>query len=64
MTNHKDEATRAIDHVLGMLTGPLEPLQRRIAAATLEHAKEHVAAIEEIKRSRRKAKTEEGAPRG
>ena len=64
MPSHRDEAVKAIEHVLGMLTGPLEPLQRRIAAATLEHAKENVLAIEEIKRPRRKAAAEEGAPRG
>ncbi len=51
----RDEAIKAIEHVEQMLTGsePMTPLQKKIAAATLEHAKENVAAIQELKRARR-----------
>jgi hypothetical protein len=53
MASHREEATKAIDHVIGMLARDLDPLNRRIALATLEHAKEQVAAIQEVKRRRK-----------
>ena len=55
----KDEALRAIEHVESMLSaardaGPhLGPLQTKLALATLEHAKEQIGLIQELKRSRR-----------
>lgn len=62
MPSHREEATKAIEHVIGLLAGPLDGLQRRIAVATLEHAAEEVAQIQELKRRRKAA--QEGAPRG
>ncbi len=57
----RDEALRAIEHVEKMLTGPeLTALGKRQCAATLEYAKEQVAAIEEVKRPR-KPKAERAA---
>ena len=53
MANHKDEALKALDHVAKMLVTPLDPLGQKIAIATLEHAREHVEAIVEVKRPRK-----------
>lgn len=50
----KDEAIRAIDHVATLLAEDLSALNRRLALATLAHAKENVEAIVENKRPRRK----------
>jgi len=59
MTSHRDEALKAIETVEKILTAPeLEPLSKRMALGALEHAKEHVTAIDEIKRPRKKAATQ------
>lgn len=50
----KDEAIRAIEHVATLLAEELSPLNRRLALATLAHARENVEAIQETKRPRRK----------
>ena len=55
MSPHKDEAQKAIQHVLNML-GRAEPLvgpERAIAQSALVYARSHVTAIEEAKRPRR-----------
>ena len=57
MSTARDEALKAIDHVRGMLAHELEPLARKIAIATLEHARENVEAIQELKRHRRVKET-------
>ena len=56
MVNHKDESLKALDHVAKMLVAPLDPLGQKIALATIEHAREHVEQIQEIKRVRRAKK--------
>lgn len=57
----KEEALKALSHVAGMLDTDLDPLQRRLAKATVEHAKEQVEAIAELKRARPKPKVQEPA---
>ena len=49
---HKDEAQKAIQHVLNMLgrAEPLVGLEREIAKSTLSYARSHVTAIEEKRR--------------
>ena len=60
MTNHRDEALRALETVEKILTAPtLDPLQKQMALGALEYAKNEVVAIQEIKRPR-KAAAEEG----
>ena len=54
MTTPKAEALKA------MLANELDPLARKIAAATLEHARENVEAIEDLKRHRRVKETPNG----
>jgi hypothetical protein len=58
--SHKAEALKAIAHVTGMLAEPLDPLQKRLAVATLEHAKVEVEAIEELKHKRRAKEATDG----
>lgn len=55
----RDEAIKAIEHVEQMLTSnePMTLLQKKIAAATLEHARENVLAIQETRRPRKGTKT-------
>lgn len=50
----RDEALRAIDHVATLLAEDLSALNRRLALATLAHARENVEAIQELKHKRRK----------
>ena len=52
----REEATNAIKAGEQMLVHnePLTPLQRKLALATLEHARESVEAIEVLRRPRRK----------
>lgn len=57
LMSHRDEALKAIEHVEKLLTGPeLDPLGKKLCLATLEHAKEQVAAIREVKRPRKTLK--------
>jgi hypothetical protein len=48
----KAEALKSIEHAIERLKDPdaLEGLNRKLLVATLEHAKEQVGAIQEIKR--------------
>lgn len=55
MPGPREEANKAIDHVIGVLDRPLDALGVKLAKATLEHAKEQVALIQEVKRHRRPA---------
>ena len=49
----KDEALQAIVHVQGLLGGPeMNALGKTLAVAALEHAKECLAQIQEVKRPR------------
>ena len=53
----RDEALKAIEHVEKMLAAPvLDPLGKKLALATLEHAKDCVNQIQELKRARRAPK--------
>lgn len=56
---HRDEAIRALDHAIERLasTDPIDGLSRRMLKATVEHAKEHVEAIQEVKRVRKATET-------
>ena len=59
MTSHKAAALNALGRVETMLAQPeFNSLDRKLARATLEHVREQIEAIQEIKRVR-KAK---GAP--
>jgi hypothetical protein len=54
MSTNRDEAIKAIEHVEKMLTGPeLDPLGKKLCLATLEHAKEEIALIQEVKKRRK-----------
>ena len=53
----KDEALKAIAHVVEALVGPepIEGLRRYQLRATLEFAQEQISKIQELKRARRAA---------
>lgn len=54
MTRHKDEALEALAHMATLLDLPeFSALDRKLALATLAHVREHVEAIQELKRVRK-----------
>lgn len=66
MISRKCEALKALESVHARLANPepLDPLGRRLLLATIEHAHDEVAAIEELKRARRTTKAALPATQG
>ena len=61
MDSLKAEALEALAHAIkAAVADALTGLELRLLIATLEHAKECVEQIQEVKRPRRKAKTSNG----
>ena len=63
-SGHKDEALRAIGHVVEALAGPepIEGLRRHQLRAALEFAQEQISRIQALKRARRAAEAPPEAP--
>mgnify|MGYP001558000069 FL=1 len=55
MSTHRDEAIKAIEHVVAMLESPeqMDGFRWHLVRTTLQYAAAEVAAIEEVKRHRR-----------